>query len=223
MKKHKDYFTLSPFGYLLFVVIMFSLYFSAAFGFFCSVWQFVKNNFIEFNSIWFFIIITVLSCCIAIYGTHLSISTYTVTVQEKKTSLMSFIKEKHLGTFFLAFFIVIGCLNSINKNMHWDSENVYRVLSFDWTITGLSIAVFAVWIIHTGTFFKNHQVEITDNDDYFQRYQKMKTKIHYYSLYELSNSALILLFVNFLPLIISSISVYVFQDISAFVQNMICI
>ena len=110
---------------------------------------------------------------------------------------------------FVSFLLIIWLLNSIKKEIFWTNEEIYKVISIEWTIFSLSIAIFLVWIIVVINYFRTNN-EIEDEKlDSFQKCLLLINKRSKFREIKTSFSTIIFLSINLFLLLFSTSLIYV--------------
>lgn len=145
-----------------------------------------------------------------------------INMHRFKHSKFSFWIGKNYPKLIIAYALLIYVLISVQNNINWTVEEVHDAVSLQWTIFGLSLAIFLVWNGIIVDFLKQKQPHTTDEHNGINRYELLMKKKSFSEEVETTFSSTILLTVNLFLLIFSTSLVYV-QNLSQniFTQNVV--
>lgn len=129
----------------------------------------------------------------------------------------SFWVKKNYSKLLMGYFLLVFALASTKKEPIWTTEMVYDILSLQWTIFGLSLAIFLVWDVIIIDFLKKRQPQESDSTDLLQKYKSIMDKMSFSQEIETTFLTVILLTVNLFLLILSSSQIYIIGE-----PNTIC-
>ena len=116
--------------------------------------------------------------------------------------------------------IILIIINSIKTEVIWDMERLEKIISLEWTIFGLSIAIFLVWNVIVVDYLKSKipskpkDHSIKSVDDYIN-----KKSIYYPQANHIFNSV-VLLCLNLFSVLVATIVVYFSESgVTLFNQN----
>ena len=146
----------------------------------------------------------------------------TVCIHKQKNSKLLFWLDKNSPKLTIVWVMMIYTTVSLENTVSWTVEQVYNALSLQWTIFGLSMAIFLVWDGIVGDFLKSKQPRKPDQDDKMEKYKFLLKKQSFSEDVETTFSNIILLTVNLFLLLFSTSLVYI-QNIpgKVYVQNIV--
>ena len=132
----------------------------------------------------------------------------TVCIHKQKNSKLLFWLGKNYPKLTIVWVMMIYTADSLKNTVSWTVEQVYNALSLQWTIFGLSMAIFLVWDGIVGDFLKSKQPRKPDQDDKMEKYKFLLKKQSFSEDVETTFSNIILLTVNLFLLFFSTGSVF---------------
>lgn len=145
-----------------------------------------------------------------------------VNLHRFKHSKFSFWIGKNYSKLIIAYVILIYALISVQNQINWTIEEVRDAVSLQWTIFGLSLAIFLVWNGIIVDFLKQKQPYSRNEQNGIKKYELLMKKKSFSEEVETTFSSIILLTVNFFLLLLSTSLVYI-QNLSQniFTQNVV--
>ena len=163
------------------------------------------NKFIDLpGMVWFWRGLKI-SGTVALVGAALIVRS-TKRLRETKLSLWI---GKHLPKLLLGYILAVLTIVSINSKPIWDVDMVSEVLSFQWTIFGLSLTIFLVWNVIMVEFLKAKQPKVSDSSSLFQKYMLALEKRTYTLEIDATFNTVALLTMNLFLLLIASTIIYI--------------
>ena len=145
-----------------------------------------------------------------------------VKSHRKKRTKLSFWFTNNFPKLLLYYTILLFLFLSISNTPIWDINEVHEVLSIEWTIFGLSIAIFLVWDVIYINYLKKKQPYATDKMDFIKEYDLLNEKQLFYNLVLTAKTSIILLSINLFFLVLSSALIYIYHmPESVIVQNIV--
>lgn len=145
-----------------------------------------------------------------------------ININHFKYSKFSFWIGKNYPKLIIAYVILIYALISVQNQINWTIEEVRDAVSLQWTIFGLSLAIFLVWNGIIVDFLKQKQPRSRNEQNGIKKYELLMKKKAFSEEVETTFSSIILLTVNFFLLLLSTSLVYI-QNLSQeiIVQNVV--
>lgn len=187
---------------------------------FLLVFSFLKclNRFIDISLCLHYLISIVISIVLSI----INIICLVVNIKRIVDSKLVYLIKKNYPYLFLIYFFLIILFATITNKVIWKANEINDVLSVEWTIFGLSITIFLVWDVLFLSYLKKKQPVKHGDMDLIQSYELINKKFSYYSEVEIEFLTIILLTINLVLLIISSVGVYIIhQPQNIFIQNLV--
>lgn len=120
----------------------------------------------------------------------------------------------------LYYLISIICFISIRKDIMFTYEDLCNIISLEWTILGISIAIFLVWSVIIIDYLEKKKPTEIDKGSLFERLLYILYKTEYNLDTTLALNPFVLLFINLIVLIIATFGVYFYgKTHTLFVQN----
>lgn len=137
-------------------------------------------------------------------------------------SRFSFWLSRNFPKLFIGWFSLVLALFSAKGKPAWEVNTVYDILSLQWTIWGLSLAIFLVWDGIVIAYLKRNQPEELDPTNPFQKCRFLLRKESFLQEIESTFSSVIFLTVNLFLLLFSTIQIYLkAQPDSVFTQSVL--
>lgn len=195
-----------------FTFILAGFYFLACFN---AIRKFISIDFEK--SIWIVVGINVLASFAITYYF------YRTTKEGKFTNGNNWI-YRNIPNLMMYYTISIVCFVSIRTEIEWSKNELKDILSLEWTIFAISIAIFLVW----NSFILKQLQESKPNDKVLKnRFEKLRfflDKNEYYEKVSDAYSALILLCLNMFILVAATASVYIAWNNSSLLhENLVII
>lgn len=123
---------------------------------------------------------------------------------------ISFWENKNQAKLILGYILIILFFATVTNTETWTSSEKKDFLSLQWTIFGLSIAMFVVWIVLVDKNFQKSKPTIADPKamDYEEKYKYFEKRLEYYKNIDESFTTEVLLTINLFLLLLSSSTVY---------------
>ena len=130
--------------------------------------------------------------------------------------------SRNFPKLFIGWFLLVLALSSAKGKPAWEVNTVYDILSLQWTIWGLSLAIFLVWDGIVIAYLKRNQPEELDPTNPFQKCRFLLRKESFYRRLSPLFRALSFLTVNLFLLLFSTIQIYLkAQPDSVFTQSVL--
>lgn len=137
-------------------------------------------------------------------------------------SRFSFWLSRNFPKLFIGWFLLVLALFSAKGKPAWDVNTVYDILSLQWTIWGLALAIFLVWDGIVIAYLKRIQPEELDSTNPLQKCRFLLRKESFLQEIESTFSSVIFLTVNLFLLLFSTIQIYLkAQPDSVFTQSVL--
>lgn len=130
--------------------------------------------------------------------------------------------ERHFPKLLIGYLLLIIALSSTVIEPTWDVDTVHEILSLQWTIFGLSLAIFLAWDVIIINFLKERQPKALNTGDLAEKYKLYLAKSSFLQEIESTFSTIILLSINLSLLLVSTSQIYInSQPNTAFTQNIL--
>lgn len=145
--------------------------------------------------------------------------TIAVLSSEKKTKIGNWWGQNY-PTLLLYYVISAIFFISVRKEIIWKFDEMKDVLSLEWTIFGISIAIFLVWNILIIEYLKKHKPNIPQKADTFNLIKYIGEKGKFHSRASQLLNTVILLMANLIVLIVTTTIVHISAcDVTIVSQN----
>ena len=203
----------------LFLVTAF-LYFILSFALAFSVLHCI-SNFVEISST----VILQISLFVSLF-LSIVVSIVETIIRHKqklKENKLKFWINQNYPKLLIGYIILLFLLLSITNQAKWTTEEINDVLTIEWTIFGLSLAIFLVWNVLIVEYLRKKQPADSGKLDLIEKYKLMIDRRSFSNEIDMTFSTVIMLSINLVLLIVSSSIVYIshFPE-EVFTQNLVC-
>ena len=85
----------------------------------------------------------------------------------------------NLSKFFLTYSIILFLLISLRADLIWDTETLKEIISLQWTIVGITIALFLAWYIANEKYLKNKEVTTSESKNEYDNKKYSYKKLNF--------------------------------------------
>lgn len=144
---------------------------------------------------------------------------------ETKTSYFNYWIDHHWPNLLLLYFIIIIILASIKTSIVWSADDIKNIITLEWNIFGIAIAIFLFWYIFIEKYIKESKPIKRNTKGPIGVLSYISEKSNFQQSVDLLFMSVILITINMFMLITSTAMVFIStpNNINLFIQNCVII